>query len=157
MYYCIVLLAALAVVARAQNLKVDLSPIPRTEVDWNVQLTIDLPASPMDGVAVLLPEKFDFVPVAVLINDRSFYLQNLLSVPENAGVVAWQRVPEGLMMLFPPEFPVTGARLLVKGIGTLPEKPAEGSLIQVKMIRALPEGLRVSNSVIASAAMPSLK
>lgn len=156
-HYCLLILVIAAAAAPAQNMKVEMSPIPRTEVDWNVQLTIDLPVSRLDGVAILFPEKFAMVPVAVQLNDRNLYLQNLLSVPEPPGVVAWQRVPEGLMMLFSPDISATGARLLIKGIGTLSGKPGEESLIQVKEIRAQPEGLKVSNSIIAGAALPPLK
>jgi hypothetical protein len=138
------------------NLSVNLNPIPNTTRDYTVEINLVLPITPADGVAIEAPQEISLIPVAISINESQLWLQNLSSIPSQDSVVAWQLVPQGMLMVFKNGLFKSGDEIKLRCISTMQNPDLSQNLFNAKEIISQTDGLRIANESFASGIMPQI-
>jgi len=134
--------------------KISLLPIPGSDREWEFNLNIDLPITPADGIVLEVPAGVALIPIAVQIDKRDVYLQNILAVPRRDSVIAWQRVSAGLLLLCRKNLLNAGKNFSLKCISTGMDLPLDGRKVNLKEIVSKPDGIKISNRVFATGTIP---
>ncbi len=142
--------------AQNKNLDIALTPIANTKTDWEFRLSGKLNFNPEDGIVIQIPGEMMIVPISVSVNGKKMWMQNLLTVPEKDSVIAWQIVPEGLMLLFKRGLIRQGDQLNLLCIANLLKKDLTNKTVYLKKIVSKPDGLKVSTQPLASGTIPSI-
>ena len=138
------------------NLTINLNPMPNTTRDYAIEINLVLPITPADGVAIEVPQEISIIPVALSLNDSQLWLQNILSIPSQDSVVAWQMVPEGIMMVFKNGLFKTGDEIKLQCISTMQNLDFSQNLVTAKEIVSQTDGLRVTDEGFASGSVPPI-
>ncbi len=151
----LLLLFSLPVFAQPGNLAIRMNPLPNTPYDWELTFDFVAPVN-ADGAFVLqLPEGLLPVPFTVKINGNTLWLQNLLTVPEDDSVIAWQFIPEGLLLLFKPGVLKQGDRVEINCLLTVKEPDKEPKEVTLKAVKWSAGKVQIDNRVLASGMIPA--
>ena len=154
--FLMVILLSGSVLAQNKELSISLKPLSNTKTDWEFSLEAQLNFSPENGIVLQVPGELMVVPVSITVNDRKFWMQNLLTVPEKDSVVAWQIVPEGLMLLFKKGVIRQGDKIRLVCIANILKKEFKSNTVYLKKIVSRPDGLKVSTQPLASGTLPAI-
>jgi len=142
--------------AQQAEVGVRIDPIPQTTSDWECDLTLNLNIAPANGILVEMPKEIVLIPVSLEINKKQVWLQNSFSEPVRDSVVAWQKVPEGIMLFFEENLLKSSDELHIKCVGNILKTPLVKNQVNFKEIVAGSDGNKVSDQVFASGIIPSI-
>ncbi len=144
------------VLAQNNDLNISLKPLSNAKTDWEFTLEAQLSFTPENGIVFQVPVELMVVPVSITVNGNKFWMQNLLTVPEKDSVVAWQIVPEGLMLLFKKGIIRRGDKIKLVCIANILKKKFKSNKVFLKKIVFRPDGLKVSSQPLASGTLPAI-
>lgn len=138
------------------NVSVNLNPLPNTTRDYAVEINFVLPLTPADGLVIEVPQEIFLIPVAISFNDLQLCLQNMLSVPSQDSVVAWQSVPEGIMMVLKNGLFKTEDQINLRCISTMQNPDLSQNLFTAREIFSQTDGFRIIDESFASGSVPPI-
>ncbi|GAB4378918.1 MAG: hypothetical protein Kow0042_27830 [Calditrichia bacterium] len=142
--------------SQPSSLAIRLQNIPDTEGEWELRATLNLNQNLANGFVVQVSENMPMIPVTVRLNNRSVWLQNLLSVPQRDSVIAWQKVTDGIMFLCQDDFLKAGDVMEIIFMVSLNNSSQNESQMVLREIVNRADGVKVSNQSFVSGTIPAM-
>ena len=136
--------------SKQTDVSVNLNPLPNNARNYTVEINLVLPLTPSDGVVIKVPQEIQLIPVAISLNDSQLWLQNMLSVPSQDSVVAWQSVSDWIMMVFKNGLFQTGDEIKLRCLSKMHHPDLSQNLFIIKELDSRTDGLRITLESFAS-------
>lgn len=142
--------------AQQTGASIDITPIPESDSDWEFNLNLDLTSSLSNGILLETPQEVMLIPISLRINQEEMWLQNILSVPDRDSVIAWQNMPQGIMLIAKSDLLNSGDNIQLKCMANIQDSELEQAEIRLKEVVSQTDGLKVSTNVFSSVQIPSI-
>jgi hypothetical protein len=141
--------------AQQSTLDITLESVTENNINWEMVLSLTGSNTIESGIAIILPQGLQAIPMNVQIDDKNVWLQNSDQAPQLDSVVTWQDTEQSLIILFSSGLVLGGESVQITCMTSLLRSPiSTEEVIEIKPVQSASVPIQISDQIFASANIP---